>query len=159
MPINRRRGLRKHPSFLKRFNDIPRQRPFLQISQVILHLPNTTNTNNNPVIPMRRKSQLRVMPRPPKRTFGHGQPVLTRRSLDNLHRSERRVLEIPIPVILPRWTLRAETSFCWGSICGFVFPSENARRDGVVDYYIQPVPATGRNQFWFDRSDCIAHIC
>lgn len=108
MEIWKTSSLHPRPTLIKCLHDILRQRPFLEIHQILLKLLLTTRPNNDsiPLLP----AQQRMMTDPPQCTLSLAQPMLFRRSSKNIKRIKIILFPIPLPIIRALVSSRVETT-------------------------------------------------
>lgn len=149
MPINRRGGFRNQPSLIQRIHDLLRQRPLLQIRQVVLQMIQAADTDDNAVIAIQH-AERRVVDKPPHRRLDHCQVMLLDHLLYQLQRTERLVLVVAGPVQGSRGSGIAETTLLGHKILALDLAREKAAREWVIDYDANAEATAGMDELGFN---------
>lgn len=121
MPVIRRRGLGDQPRLVQHGDDLIRKRALLQIAEIALELGEAADANDDAVVPAILDVERRVVHEPSQRRLEQREAMLLDDGLDQPQRLERRVLEVPVAVVLARGVLVAVAALFRDDVLGLVF--------------------------------------
>lgn len=102
-------------------DDLIRKRALLQIAEIALELGEAADANDDAVVPAILDVERRVVHEPSQRRLEQREAMLLDDGLDQPQRLERRVLEVPVAVVLARGVLVAVAALFRDDVLGLVF--------------------------------------